>query len=116
MVFKWNLPATKSFNTTKSGSILSHIIGHEGPNSLLSELIILSLATGLSAGNNRRLNECLDQFVIHLNLTEKGELKYHRVIEVVYMYINKLQQRGIPDYLYKELSDKNQISYDNISK
>ena len=88
---KWNLPATKSFNSTKSSSILSHIFGHEGPNSLLSELIKLSLATSLSAGCNRRLNESIDQLTISLSLTDKGELEYKRVIEVVYMYINRLK-------------------------
>jgi insulysin len=36
-------------------SYISHLIGHEGKNSLLSELIRMDLATSISAGNYKRL-------------------------------------------------------------
>jgi insulysin len=36
---------------------ISHLIGHEGKNSLLSELIRLDLATSISAGNYKRLQQ-----------------------------------------------------------
>jgi len=34
---------------------ISHLIGHEGKNSLLSELIKQDLATSISSGNYKRL-------------------------------------------------------------
>jgi insulysin len=39
MKFMWVLPATSSVDVAKSARYLSHVIGHEGPNSLLSHLI-----------------------------------------------------------------------------
>ena len=36
-------------------SYISHLIGHESKNSLLSELIRMDLATSISAGNYKRL-------------------------------------------------------------
>ena len=50
------MPVSKMACKKKSAHYLSHVLGHEGPNSLLSELIKASLATGLSAGSSARLN------------------------------------------------------------
>jgi insulysin len=67
------MPITETFSKEKSNSYLSHSIGHEGPNSLLSQLIKDSLATGLSAGSSARLNQAFDMFTISIALTDKGE-------------------------------------------
>lgn len=53
---KWPmLPEMVSAWRSKPLHYLSHVIGHEGPNSLLSELISQGLVTGLSAGASDRL-------------------------------------------------------------
>jgi insulysin len=36
LTLNWQLPLSPSFSRTKSSHYLSHVIGHEGPNSLLS--------------------------------------------------------------------------------
>jgi secreted Zn-dependent insulinase-like peptidase len=48
------------------------VIGHEGPNSLLSLLIKNGLVTALSCGNNNRLNNQKAGISIVITLTEKG--------------------------------------------
>ena len=53
---EWIMPVTSTFDRVKSCRYLSHVLGHEGPNSLLSELIRQELATTLSAGSHPRLN------------------------------------------------------------
>lgn len=58
----WELPKTPAFCRNKSSRYLSHVIGHEGPNSLLSFLIKESLATSLSAGASPRLNHAIEEF------------------------------------------------------
>ena len=50
------LPEDNSKWLAKPLSYLSHVIGHEGPNSLLSHLIKNGLVTALSCGNHNRLN------------------------------------------------------------
>ena len=69
----WELPPTSTFCRAKSSRYLSHVIGHEGPNSLLSHLIKESLATSLSSGANGRLNHAIEEFYVSISLTKKGE-------------------------------------------
>ena len=53
LILEWpDLPETHSKWRCKPLSYLGHVIGHEGPNSLLSELTRLGLATSLSAGGS----------------------------------------------------------------
>jgi secreted Zn-dependent insulinase-like peptidase len=48
----WALPDTRARFQTKSDSYLSHLVGHEGPGSILSHLKARGWATGLNAGTN----------------------------------------------------------------
>ena len=88
------MPGPPKFDTKKIGSFLSHIIGHEGKNSLLSYLISNKVALSLSAGPGNRLNQSISIFTVDIALTEEGEKDYKRVIEMVYMYINQLKLEG----------------------
>ena len=52
-----------------------------------------------------------------LSLTEKGEREYEKVIEIVYMMINKLlKEIDMPEYIFDEYREKRKIDYDNITK
>jgi insulysin len=84
------MPPSKAFCRKKSSSFWSHVLGHEGPNSLLSELMKHSLVTNLVCGSEQRLDQSIDIFKISVSLTDKGEKEYERVIEMIYMMINKL--------------------------
>lgn len=92
------------------------MIGHEGPNSLLSLLIKESLATFLSSSSSSRLNYAIEVFSTSISLTKKGEQEYLRVIELVYMFINQVKKEGIKDYIYKEFQQKSIIDFDNVTK
>jgi insulysin len=96
------MPFNKGFCNKKSSRYLSHVIGHEGPNSLLSFLIKNSLATSLSSGNSQRLNDSIDIFSLRIQLTDKGETNYHAVIKNVYMFINQIKKEGLKSYIYEE--------------
>jgi len=50
-----NLPDQRGNWSTKSLSYLSHVLGHEGKNSLTSELIKQDLAMGVSVGPEMRV-------------------------------------------------------------
>jgi insulysin len=88
----WNLPPSKNLWREKPNSYISHVLGHEGPNSLLSQLICEGLATSLMAGGSNRMQQAIDQYRVEITLTEKGELNYERVIELTYMFINKMKK------------------------
>lgn len=50
MVLMWQLPGTKTFDSKKPVDYISELIGHEGPHSLLSQLIEMSLVSSVSSG------------------------------------------------------------------
>ena len=50
-------PSTKHMYKSKPGSSISFVLGHEGPNSLLSYLIKLGLATSLSTDSSHILSK-----------------------------------------------------------
>ena len=85
------MPESSSNWRSKSPQYLSHIFGHEGPDSLFSQLSKQGLATWISAGGAQKLNQTIDQFSVDIGLTEAGEEQYHHVMEVVYMYINQIK-------------------------
>ena len=113
---KWILPGSGHFNKSKNSKYLSHILGHEGPNSLTSLLFKEGLAHALSAGANGRLNCAFDEFSLTISLTEQGETDYLKVIEFVYMFINQIKKEGPQQYVFDEMATKSTLSFDNISK
>ena len=57
LTINWpNLPEQRSNWKSKPMGYISSCVGHEGKNSLLSELIKQDLAIGLSAGPSERLH------------------------------------------------------------
>lgn len=112
----WNLPPSSHLWKSKPMGYISYLIGHEGPNSLLSQLIKEGLATALSSSADNRLQQQLDQFRIQITLTDKGERHYERVLSLVYMYINNLKSLGILDFIHDERKRMNTIGFDNITK
>jgi len=63
-------------------AILSHVLGHEGENSLLSYLINEDLATSLYSYCDHELSS-FSYFAVNITLTDKGFTNYERVIEIV---------------------------------
>ena len=56
MTFYWTLPYYEKDHDSKPLNYFSHLLGHEGENSLLSYLISEGLAHGLSAGGDHELS------------------------------------------------------------
>ena len=60
----------------KSTQFLNHLLGHEGPNSLISALIKVGYATELSSGSQYKLGKTIIQLSIDVVLTQKGVDSY----------------------------------------
>lgn len=67
----WNLPYLQSEYKSAPLGYFSHLIGHEGENSLLSYLKQEDYASELSAGGDSEL-DCLSDFNVTVTLTKKG--------------------------------------------
>lgn len=110
------MPAQRLFDTRKSCSYLSHVFGHEGPNSLASHLIKEGYATTLSCAAGRRLNEAITQFEMTITLTELGDENYMKVIDIVYVFIDSIKKEGPQAYVYAEKQQKAEIDFENVTK
>ena len=102
---KWpQLPNTsKTMWDANPLCFISYSVGHEGENSLLSELIKQDLATSLGSRGVPRLQESFDEFKIDITLTEKGMKEYEEVIRLVFAYLNKLKEVEPPKYMQDEI-------------
>ncbi|RMX66733.1 hypothetical protein DD238_003016 [Peronospora effusa] len=87
----WPLPSLYSHFLTKPTKILSHLIGHEGPGSILSYLKTQKWANGLSAGLFRD-NEDWGLFCVKIDVTDAGIEHVNNVVEVVFQYVQTLQR------------------------
>lgn len=90
---------------------ISHVIGHEGENSLLSSLIGKGLATSLSAGEMQRLNKQQSGLQISVSLTEKGVSQWEDVIRMTFSFINQIRADGPQEYIYNEKKIMKEIHF-----
>ena len=104
------IPLQKHLDS-KPASVVASVIGYEGKGSLLSKLKEEGLALGLSAGGGD-LHRNISTFDISISLTEKGEARYQRILEIVFAYIEMLRKTGFKEYTFKEMQTMAQIDFD----
>jgi insulysin len=73
---------------------ISHLIGHEGPNSLLSLLIDEGLALELSSSQTEQMRT-FSYFNLTIKLTKKGLENRNTVIKHVFAYLKMIQEKGV---------------------
>lgn len=82
----WTMPYLRQEFKANPLSYFSHLIGHEGENSLLSYLKAEDYAMDLSAGGDHEL-DCLSDFTITITLTKKGLANTDKVLDATFKYI-----------------------------
>ncbi|KAK8473442.1 hypothetical protein PHAVU_001G133200 [Phaseolus vulgaris] len=82
---------------------LGHLIGHEGEGSLYYILKKLGWATGLSAGESDWSLE-FAFFTVVIDLTDSGHEHIEDIIGLLFKYIELLQQSGVCEWIFEELS------------
>ncbi len=95
---------------SKPSRYLSHLIGHEGPGSILSYIKSKGWANGLSAG---AMPICpgAAQFTISVRLTEDGLSKYDEVVKVVFQYISLLQESPPQEWIVDEIKGMAEVDF-----
>jgi nardilysin len=114
LLLSWQVPPIQKCYRTKSASYLGHLLGHEGPNSLLSELKLLGFSTGVSAGvteGNVDNNSMFAIFNVTSVLTPKGLANWFTVVSVIFAYLRMLQREGPQEWIYQEIQDMNEIEF-----
>ena len=94
----------------KPAYYISHILGHEGPNSLISHLKSKGWANGLGASTDSDLSDFYT-FEVGVQLTTKGLDNIDNVVEAVYSYIRMLREEPIPRYIFDEVLQLSELGW-----
>ncbi len=110
LTLTFSIPSFIEYYKTKPEMLVGFCMGHEGKGSVLSFLKMQSLATGMSAGGGNTTTD-YGQFIINIKLTQKGVEHYQDVIKYCFSYIALLREKGIPDYLFREIQRVAELDY-----
>ncbi|GAA6203293.1 insulinase family protein [Thalassotalea sp. SU-HH00458] len=101
LILSFALPSIDEFYREKPESLISYLMGHEGPHSILSLLKKNQWALGLTAGSGVNGYNFKD-FNISIRLTQAGEEHIDDIIAIVFSYINLLKQTPLAEHYYQE--------------
>ncbi|KAI1004510.1 putative zinc protease [Podosphaera aphanis] len=81
---------------------ISHLVGHEGPGSIMSYVKSKGWANGLSAGAYQICPGTPGIFSCQIRLTEDGLHNYRDIIKVFFQYISLLREITPQDWIFQE--------------
>lgn len=105
----------ESLYKKKPCSYLSHLLGHEGPGSILALLKKRGWANDLSAGESRSCSDW-SAFAVSIDLTEEGIDRVDDVVEIVFAYISMIRKSGPQKWVFDETSEVANCSFRFLSK
>lgn len=118
----WQIPSTHDLISIHRSGFFSHLIGHEGKNSLLSELKKRKLVTALCAGEHESYIDH-STFQITITLTNKGNDNIQEILAIVNLYLDMLNDKLFLNksgdhikQIYDECKQISEIKFSNISK
>lgn len=100
---------------TKQSNYVAHLIGHEGPGSLLSYLKRKGWANSLEASSESELSD-FETFDITIGLSRAGLTNVDTVIEGLFSYLRMLRDKTIPSYVYNEVLQLEELQWRYASK
>nr|CCA19734.1 insulindegradinglike enzyme putative [Albugo laibachii Nc14] len=101
----WPLTSLYHKIRRRPSSILSHLLGHEGLNSILSLLKAKQWANGLSAGLSRD-EEDWALFTVKIDATELGLQYYEQIVSLIYEYLAMVRASApLPGWIFQEAQD-----------
>uniref|UniRef100_A0A8C2MPK7 Insulin-degrading enzyme n=1 Tax=Cricetulus griseus TaxID=10029 RepID=A0A8C2MPK7_CRIGR len=104
------IPDLQQYYKSNPGHYLGHLIGHEGPGSLLSELKSKGWVNTLVGGQKEGARGFMF-FIINVDLTEEGLLHVEDIILHMFQYIQKLRAEGPQEWVFQECKDLNAVAF-----
>ncbi|KAJ1521592.1 hypothetical protein ONE63_003243 [Megalurothrips usitatus] len=92
---------SKHYKASPAGH-LAHLIGHEGPGSILSALRARGWCNGLTAGPTNPARGFSD-FTVAVDLSEEGLSHVEDIISLIFQYINLLKKEGPTKDTFEEM-------------
>lgn len=95
---------------TQPSRYLSHLIGHEGPGSILAYLKEQGLANDLSSGAH---TICPGSafFEIRIGLTPEGLKKYREVTKAIFQYIGMMKENPPVEWMFQEQKNMGEVDF-----
>ncbi|KAG7129377.1 Insulin-degrading enzyme like protein [Verticillium longisporum] len=81
---------------------LSHLIGHEGPGSIMAYVKSKGWANGLSAGTYPVCPGTGGIFDYQIRLTEEGLKNYQEITKIFFQYVSLLQETSPQEWIFDE--------------
>jgi len=106
----WGIPDLAPHYQSCPGSYLGHLIGHEGPGSLLSELKARGWVNTL-VGGQKSGSKGFGFFVVNVDLTEEGISHVDDIILLVFQYIAMLRAEGPQEWVFRECQQLNKMQF-----
>ncbi|XP_044737581.1 insulin-degrading enzyme [Chrysoperla carnea] len=96
------IPDLHEYYKSGPGNYISHLIGHEGPGSLLSALKARGWSSNLFGGFLRPSPRGFGFFGVSMDLTEEGMDHINDIIVTVFQYINLLKSDEPQKWIFEE--------------
>ena len=103
-------PDEEDLWATNPGHYLSHLIGHEGPGSILAYIKEKGWATSLSAGASP-LCPGTSKFEVSVRLTESGLKEYREVVKTIFQYIALMKEQPPQKWIFDEMANLAEIDF-----
>ena len=97
-------------NDSQPSRYISHLVGHEGPGSILAYIKARGWANGLSAG---AMAVCpgAAYFTVSIRLTKEGLKQYREVVKVVFEYIAMIKEREPEKWIFDEMKNLAEVDF-----
>lgn len=92
------------------GDYVAHLIGHEGPGSLLSELKARGWVNALVGGEKDGARG-FSFTIVNVDLTEEGIAHTDDIVQLVFQYLNMLRHEGPQQWIFEELQGLWQMAF-----
>ena len=99
----------------KTSNYVAHLLGHEGPGSLLSYLKRQGWANEVAVASEEELSD-FETFDVVVGLTTRGLRAVDQVIEAVYSYLRMLKDQTIPAYIFNEVLQLDELQWRFLTK
>lgn len=99
----------------KQSNYVAHLIGHEGPGSLLSFLKRKGWANVVAASSESELSD-FETFEVTVGLTKSGFRAMDQVIEAIFSFISMMKDRAIPDHVFQEVLQVTELEWRFMTK
>lgn len=110
IVFTYQDEEENDLYRSQPSRYISHLVGHEGPGSILAHIKAKGWANALSVGASR-ISPGFAQMHINVRLTPDGLEKYEEVTKIIFQYIALIKITGPQKWIFDELKNISEVDF-----